>query len=436
MTERHGIGVAIAATALAVSGGASAQAVPARADDLIAILNGGGRIADSFTPAFIADVPEPQLRTLAARLVAQNGRALRIGSVTPAGRNRHVIVIVQERADASMIVTFDDSPPHRIAGLVITGSTARLPTIAAVLERFRALPGTVGVAVTRLGPGAPRPIAAIAADRAQAVGSTFKLLVLAELVRAIDAGKRRWDDVTPLAVRAVPSGILQDWPAGSPVTLHSLAALMLSRSDNSATDTLIALLGRDRIAAMAVPLGWPPHPGNMPLLTTLELATLKGAARGALADRYAAAKPEARRALLAGPVAAVPRTAIDQAALETRPYRIDTIEWFASPDAIVRSLDWLRARAARDGGAATTALALLAINPGLPAADAARFAYVGYKGGSEAGVLAMHYLVRTRRGAWYAVSASWNDPAATLPEQTMVALVTRLLQHVAEGEIP
>lgn len=426
----------LATIATAAPAIAPAQAVPAVAGDLVAILNGGGRIADSFSAAFIADVPEPRLRALAARLVAQNGRALRIASAVPAGRNRYVLTVEQERADASVIVTLDETAPHRIAGLVITGSTARLATISAVMAAFRALPGTVGVAVARLGAGAPQPHAAIAPDRAQAVGSTFKLLVLAELVRAIDAGERRWTDVTPLTVRAVPSGILQDWPAGSPLTLHSLAGLMLSRSDNSATDTLIALLGRDRIAAMGAPLGWPPHAGNIPLLTTLELATLKGSAGGALADRYAAATPVERRAMLAGAVAAVPRSAIDQAALETRPYRIDTVEWFASPVAIVRTLDWFRDRARRRAGAATTALALLAINPGLPAADAARFAYVGYKGGSEAGVLAMHYLVQTRRGDWYAVSASWNDARTNLPEQTMVALVTRLLQHVAEGSPP
>ena len=40
----------------------------------------------------------------------------------------------------------------------------------------------------------------------------------------------------------------QDWPKGAPVTLHTLATLMISISDNTATDQLIAIVGRDAIA--------------------------------------------------------------------------------------------------------------------------------------------------------------------------------------------
>lgn len=418
---------------IALAGTAQAEAadIPARAADVVAILNGGGRIADSFTPAFIADVPEARLRALAAGLVAENGRVLRVARAVAIGRNRYALTITQDRADLSVLLTLEEAAPHRIAGLLISGSAARLPDFAAVAAAVRALPGTTALSVARLGDGAPIPLAAAAPDRAQAVGSTFKLLVLAALVQAINDGERRWEDVVPLSVRSVPSGILQDWPEAVPLTLHSLATLMISQSDNSATDTLIALLGRDRVAAMAGPLGWPPHPGNDPFLTTLELATLKGASGGTLADRYAGAAPAARRALLAGPVATIPRGAIDYAALETRPRHIDRIEWFASPDAVVRALDWFRRQGVRPAGAA--ALAILAVNHGLPAADVAGFGYVGYKGGSEAGVLAMSYLLRTPAGRWYAVSASWNDPAAVVAPHRLVPLVTRLVQLVREA---
>ncbi|WP_373047449.1 serine hydrolase [Vulgatibacter sp.] len=78
--------------------------------------------------------------------------------------------------------------------------------------------------------------------------------VVAELVRATEAGERRWDEVVRLAPEAysLPSVLLQDWPAGAPVTLQTLATLMISRSDNTATDQLVHLLGRERIEAMLV----------------------------------------------------------------------------------------------------------------------------------------------------------------------------------------
>ncbi len=421
--------LAVAAPAASAMPGA----IPARADELVAILNGGGNLADSFTPAFLADVPEAGLRALAKQLVTEGGRVLRVDRAIPSGQNRYALTIVQDRATIAATMMLDAGPPGRIAGLVLSGGSARLPTLSAAVAALRALPGTTALSVARLGPAAPRSIAATTPDRAQAVASTFKLLVLAELVRAIDAGERRWADVVPLAVRSVPSGILQDWPDRAPMTLHSLAALMIAQSDNSATDTLIALLGRDRIAAMAPTLGWPAHPGNDPLLTTLEMAKLKGTDGGVPAARYAAAPPAVRRAMLSGRIAPVPRSAIDYAALETRPNRIDAIEWFASPDAVVSALDWFRRGAGRPGSAAETARAILAINPGLPSADRAAFDYVGYKGGSEAGVLAMSYLLRTRGGQWYAISGSWNDPSATLAERRFVAIVTRIVQLVGEA---
>jgi hypothetical protein len=58
---------------------------------------------------------------------------------------------------------------------------------------------------------------------------------------------------------------------------------------------------------------------------------------------------------------------------------------------------------------------------------ATQFAYVGYKGGSEPGVIAMTFLLRRTDGGWRAVSASWNNPAAPVDEARFIDLVTRLV---------
>ena len=55
-----------------------------------------------------------------------------------------------------------------------------------------------------------------------------------------------------------------------------------------------------------------------------------------------------------------------------------------------------------------TALALLAINPGTDAATRARFDYVGFKGGSEPGVITLNYLVRRKDGRWLAIVGNWH----------------------------
>jgi hypothetical protein len=248
-----------------------------------------------------------------------------------------------------------------------------------------------------------------------AIGSSFKLFVLAELVRQIRAGARHWSDVVPLDHQSLPSGILQDWPAGSPMTLHSLAALMISRSDNSAADTLLRLVGREQIEQLLPVLGVKAAPRDRPFLSTRELFAIK--ADPALTTRWSAADETQRRALMA-PLGSAK---IDAAALAGPPKAIDKVEWFASPADLVRTMDWLR----RNGD--ETALAILSINSGLGPAAAADFVYLGYKGGSETGVLQMTFLLRRKTGEWRAVSASWNDPAAALDEGRLVGLMGRLV---------
>jgi hypothetical protein len=87
-------------------------------------------------------------------------------------------------------------------------------------------------------------------------------------------------------------------------------------------------------------------------------------------------------------------------------------------------MDWLR----RHGD--DTARAILAINPGLPPAVTGELAYVGYKGGSEPGVVSLSWLVRNRAGAWHVVTASWNNPAAPVEEGSFVRLLARAVQLV------
>jgi hypothetical protein len=107
--------------------------------------------------------------------------------------------------------------------------------------------------------------------------------------------------------------------------------------------------------------------------------------------------------------------------------RIDSVEWFASPAAMAKALDWLRS----EGG--DTALAILAVNPGVTPAMAERFAYIGYKGGSEPGVIAMNFLVRTKAGRWFAVAGHWNDAAKPVDNLRFATLMSRALGLVPQN---
>jgi beta-lactamase class A len=198
---------------------------------------------------------------------------------------------------------------------------------------------------------------------------------------------------------------------------------MISRSDNTATDMLLATVGRENVERLLPAIGVRAPERNRPFLSTLEMFGLKASPDAAF-QAWAAADEAGRRAILSRDFAWTGPDGIDFSGIGIAPRRIDTLEWFASASDLVRTMDWLR----RSGDAETHAI--LAISPGISRATAAELGYVGYKGGSEPGVIHMTFLVRNRAGAWHAVSGSWNDPAAPVDEARFAALMLRAVQLV------
>ncbi|KFL48462.1 hypothetical protein IL54_3894 [Sphingobium sp. ba1] len=407
----------------------TAQAAPnptyqTRAEQLLGLLTSPGDEADYFSSLFLDAVPVDRWRAVAADLRAQHGRPLALGAVRQDSATAGQVEIRYERATVGFTLVVAPQPPGRVVGLRIVGARTANDSMAKVMAEIAALPGTTSFAVATLGEGPPKLRAAHRADAAMAIGSSFKLTILSELARAVGAGERRWSDVIPLGAKSF-SGRLLHWPDRAPMTLHSLATAMIAESDNSATDTLLLALGRDKVDAMLATTGHANPDQALPLLTTAEAFALKMPANADLRGRYATASPDARRALLRDAASRLTADKVDVGSVAEVPTAIDSIEWFASPKDMIGLLAWLRLH----GG---EALPVLAVNPGIPPADAKRWRYLGYKGGSEPGVMAMNFLAQRQDGSWYAVSSSWNDAAARLDEPKLVALMTRALNLLAE----
>jgi hypothetical protein len=404
----------------------ASPALAERAADLVTLINGGGDPALTFAPGFLMKIPAAQVRAIFGQLVEQFGKATAVQGIEAQAPLSGTVSIAFERAAVTMRMALDPSAGNRISGLLVTGTAAREGDLQAVVASLKALPGLTGFSLARLDGPTPTPILALDGARPLAIGSAFKLVILAELVRAVNAGERRWSDTVPLH-QPLPGGILTRWPEGSPITLHSLATMMITVSDNAATDTLLFALGREKVEAMMPVVGIADPARNRPFLSTMEMFKLKGWQGGRLAAPWETANETARRRLLAGEVAGAAPDAIDQS-LFAQPNHIATIEWFESPDDLVRVMNWLRLHSEKGAGA--EARRILAVNPGIPAADAASWAYVGYKGGSESGVIAMSLLLQSRAGHWYALAAGWNDPAKPTEDARFTALVTRAVALV------
>ena len=252
---------------------------------------------------------------------------------------------------------------------------------AAALNTFKGLPGHVSLVIESGG----AVMQSVNADEPLAVGSAFKLAVLAAIKKRADAHEMSWTQLAQVHEqwKSLPSGILQTWPDGAPLTLYSVAALMISQSDNTAADLALRTVGRTAVEAEG--------PRNEPFLTTREAFILKDPANAQSLAAWRKGNAAARRALLATLDAKpLPNVSIFSGGVISQ-----DIEWFFS----VRDLCGLMAQVA--------SLPLMSINPGV--ADPSRWARVAYKGGSEPGVLNLTTQVTTRRGKTYCVSATWND---------------------------
>lgn len=121
-------------------------------------------------------------------------------------------------------------------------------------ELAREFDGVLGVAARRLDTGEEL---AFNADEVFPTASAFKTVLLYVLYRQADAGRIDLAQrVTLRAEQRVPgSGVLQDLDPGATLTIKDIATLMITVSDNMATDLIYDLVGRAAVAETLRELG-------------------------------------------------------------------------------------------------------------------------------------------------------------------------------------
>jgi hypothetical protein len=216
--------------------------------------------------------------------------------------------------------------------------------------------------------------------------------------------------------KSLPSGMLQDQPAGTMLSVQDVASDMISISDNTAADHLLRLVGRERVESYQTVMGHAMPALNIPFPTTRELFILK---IGATADEraaYIAAGAGDRRNLLDNvyDARALPDLATALAFADGPPLDIEQIEWFATPADICRAFAALEVASEMPSGAPIAKI--LSINPGAPI-DTTTFSYVGFKGGSEPGVLTLGWLLRRASdNVWTVVTLGFADTTKAIDE--------------------
>ena len=363
--------------------------------------------ADWFDVNMLNQFPLPQAQQFIDDMQRDLGAYQR---VEPAGEHYFVFF---EQGRLSAHITLNNR--GQIAGLFFQPAP-EATGLEAAIEQLQAFPGQVNFLV--LADGAE--LVSLNANQPLAVGSTFKLAVLAALRQQIETGQRSWSDVVELRPewKSLPSGFLQTWPDGSRLTLETLATLMISVSDNTATDALIQILGREAVEAFTL--------RNRPFLTTREAFTLKTPQNLEMLQRYRPLSSIQGRQQILDEIADYPLPDIGRTARtneeqsDGQPTALD-IEWFFTP----RELCELMAQVAD--------LPLTGINPASGVVNAKDWGRVAYKGGSEPGVLNLTHQLEAENGRTYCISMTWNNSEAPLDEMRMFTLYSAIIRGLREN---
>jgi hypothetical protein len=276
------------------------------------------------------------------------------------------------------------------------------------------------------------PVHEFGSENVLAIGSAFKLYILASLGEAVSTGRLTW--TTPLrisdALKSLPSGTMQLEPEGTEYTLEQFAAKMISISDNTAADHLLDKVGRERVESTVS--GLSSHASlNKPFISTQEMFKIKLGTDRTLAEKFAKADEATRRAMLVkGGDVQRQTPSLAMAAFWKAPYHADDVEWFASSRDLATVMAELRRLEQTPNNEAIGRV--LRINPGLFFGSA--WSSIAYKGGSEPGVLCMDWLLQRKDGTWFVLTLTMNDRKKDIDQAQFIALATSAANLLANTQ--
>lgn len=373
------------------------------------------KLFNAFHRSFFKKLSLKKIRHILKSLYEMHGKVVKVDFVSiDSDTSAQFIFYTDKKYLIPTTITIEPQT-GKIIGLFFKPPYQKTVGIEDIKSRLENLPGRVGFMLKKL--NAPlSEIESINGTQVFAIGSTFKLYTLAALVEE----KYSWKKIVSLREnsKSLPSGQLRNWPIGADLTLYSLAARMISESDNTATDVIMDYIGRNKIEKSLEKLGHAKPKLLKPFLKTSEMFKLKSSTQ--TAELYLNADIKERYRILDEELPKIP---LNLYAVNHKPFEINKIEWPASPEDICNLMDYFRKK--NDD----TAFGIMGINSGLDAPKD-KFDYAGYKGGSEPGVISMTWLLKTKKADWYCLSASWNDEKETLDEKQFFEIMQSAINFI------
>jgi beta-lactamase class A len=380
-----------------------------------------------FTQDFLAEVPKEKITGIFKYYFGLCGGVVKIVPVKTNNEfSAQYEFYFEKNYTVNVTIEVETKEPYLVRGLFFGNPVTLVLNFDELIKELKKLPGETSFFAAKLSGGKVIPVAEYNPGAYLGIGSSFKLYILSELLRTVNNGDRKWSDVVTLREESVsmPSGFLHTWHTGTYMTLESLASLMISISDNTATDNLLYIAGRENVEKMLSVTGHSKPELNIPFLATMEMFKLKGGPDKELATKYLASADRKKFVN-----EELPKIKKEDVSTWSAPLLIDKIEWFASAKDLCNVMNWLRANSENEKG--NRVRNILSINPGLSVSKV-KWNYIGYKGGSEPGVMSMTYLLCSSKGEWFALSCGWNNTKAPVHEGKFAGLVGSAI-HLLEN---
>lgn len=370
------------------------------------ILNGKPlEYSKHFSSEFVASIPEAYFNDLTQELMQTTGVCAQT----------QVIEAKADKAKFQFIATtgryvnivFSLNREKLIDGLQV--KEVVLPDVIvdswqAAVAQLKQLPGHASMSINNF--KTQQSIQKNGADLAP-IGSGFKLYVLGALTDEIQNKNLSWDQHFPLKshLKSLPAGEMQNWKDGTAISLKTFAEYMIKISDNTATDHLLDILGRDKIQNQLAVMDNHFIAQNRPFLSTAEMFKIKWAAPVDLIQSFIQGNELTRTEILQKNITPLPLDKVGTNGVNMNtPSFIREIEWFASADDLCQAMQSLKNKNSPE------VLEILSKNvPNLNRDLSSRWSYAGFKGGSEPGVLSMTYLLQNKNSEWGCVAVTWHN---------------------------
>lgn len=381
-------------------------------------------VEERFAATFLAEVPPVEF--IASLPVLRNAGPFEVVSYVGDGANAEIGLQGGDGQRFRMVIGLTD---QRISTLFLQ-PLRDVPEIEGWSDVDAALAATgaeAQVLAARLRDGDWEVVHESGAGRAGPMGSVFKLYVLGAVQHSVLSGDITWEQTLEIddSIRSLPTGVLQDLPSGTEVTVAEAAEKMISISDNTATDLLMRLVGREAVERMVDEMGHHDPELLRPFLMTREAFHL-GWTDSDLRERYGEADPAERREIIAGLPEEPPSLA--EVTVTEVPW-LHGIDWFATASDILRAHRFLQTAAEDD----PTVRRIMALNPGVEI-DSQLWPYAAFKGGSNPGVLAMSWYLEDSSGVPHglALQVASDDPTTTADTGYVAEVAAQALRLLAD----